>query len=225
MDSTEPASVESAPAEPVAAEGEAAAVASADAVVEAAANAEPAEAGADGAPAASSAEADSSVAMETAVAHPMVVGQTVSEATSLPEGVVLGLAPNTQVVAVVESAVMGEGEAAEGESPAQREVHPRPGRRGKQVPRWKTEEEETLKQLVAELGEKAWADIAAKLSKDGIERSAMSCEQHWCALHPLLTLHASARPRVPLDRRGSRSPSPPRNMPSSRHSVCTANAY
>lgn len=50
---------------------------------------------------------------------------------------------------------------------------------GAPVPRWTPEEEERLKMLVHELGEKSWQHIADRL---GTNRSGTGIEQHWWAL-------------------------------------------
>jgi len=53
----------------------------------------------------------------------------------------------------------------------------RPGRQGKQVPRWTPEEEEKLKMIIGDGDPKGkWQEIAEQM---GTERSAMSVEQHW----------------------------------------------
>ena len=49
---------------------------------------------------------------------------------------------------------------------------------GVPVPRWTPEEEVRLQQLVEELGEKAWEEVAERL---GGGRSGSGIDQHWCA--------------------------------------------
>ena len=63
---------------------------------------------------------------------------------------------------------------------------------GTSVPRWTPDEEERLRQLVAECGERDWAKVAEKLQTN---RSAAGVDQHWCALRALRKPLAAHRTR------------------------------
>lgn len=51
---------------------------------------------------------------------------------------------------------------------------------GTSVPRWTPEEEDTLRQVVAGIGERSWPQVAERL---GSNRSAAGVDQHWCSHH------------------------------------------
>ena len=68
-------------------------------------------------------------------------------------------------------------DAVESESVPGPEGDPKRGRkRGQSVPRWSAEEESCLRLLVAELGERNWATVTARL---GTNRTSAAVDQHW----------------------------------------------
>ena len=82
----------------------------------------------------------------------------------------------------------------------------RDSRRGKPTKRWKPDEEQMLKVLVEECGEKNWIEISDRLSQSiGTSRSSMSCEQHWCA-PPSQLRYMSSRACAALSPAADRTP-------------------
>ena len=116
---------------------------------------------------------------------PVVEGMVTAVATSgggEAVATVLGPTEPTDNESVVVATVVAEpeegapAEAAAAEASSGGRGAKRPRRSGVKVPRWNEEEEELLKRLVMELGDKAWPECAARL---GTNRSGAGVEQHW----------------------------------------------
>ena len=99
-----------------------------------------------------------------------------------------------QVVSVNASvAVPGEGEKAK-----------RGRKRGTHVLRWTPEEEDRLRALVAEVGEKAWPIVAERLESN---RSAAGVEQHWQIMSGKRKRNGERADKQPEDGEGAPGPS------------------
>ena len=102
-----------------------------------------------------------------------------------------------QVVSVnASAAVPGE----EGEP----EKAKRGRKRGTHVPRWTPEEEDRLRALVAEVGEKAWPIVAERLESN---RSAAGVEQHWQIMSGKRKRNGERADKQPEDGEGAPGPS------------------
>ena len=158
--------------------------------------------------------------MAAAAAIPVVaepLEEPAEEATTTVESLPVASAITPMDGEVTAMVVAEEVPAApEGEAPAAASTKgSRASRQGKHVPRWTTEEEELLKTLVAELGERKWSELARRMNYG---RSAASVEQHWCVL-PLSTAGSMrAAPCLPPP---SRAPVP-HVLPSCPHSPPTS---
>ena len=101
----------------------------------------------------------------TPVQQPVAVLTEAPTAIPMPS-VVAGMEAAAAAIAVATPIDMeGEGSSSKRGRPA-----------GAKVPRWTPEEDETLKGLVAELGEKNWKEVAGRLEHG---RSATAVEQHY----------------------------------------------
>merc|ERR1739841_36806 len=88
-----------------------------------------------------------------------------------------------------------------------------PAKKRRFAGRWAEDEETSLKELVAELGDNAWDQVAERL---GTGRSARGAEQHWEVMRGT---HAFARKR-----KGPPPKAPPKRSPKKESdSVCESN--